>query len=251
MFEIPDKVAIVTGSTRGIGLAIAQAFGQAGAKIVVSSRKKENCEDGLKHLKSQGIEAISQPCNMSKRDQVEQLVNKAVSQYGRLDIVVGNAAANPFYGPLTDIEDAAFEKIFATNLQSNLWLCKAALPYIASAGGGSVIMISSIAALRGSKGIGAYGVSKAALIQLTRNLAVEWGPSGIRVNSIAPGLIKTEFARELWEDPERLEKIENRTPLRRIGTPEDIAGVALFLASDASAYVTGQVIVADGGELIS
>jgi NAD(P)-dependent dehydrogenase (short-subunit alcohol dehydrogenase family) len=251
MFEIPDKVAIVTGSTRGIGLAIAQAFGQAGAKIVVSSRKKENCEDGLKHLKSQGIEAISQPCNMSKRDQVEQLVNKAVSQYGRLDIVVGNAAANPFYGPLTDIEDAAFEKIFATNLQSNLWLCKAALPYIANAGGGSVIMISSIAALRGSKGIGAYGVSKAALIQLTRNLAVEWGPSGIRVNSIAPGLIKTEFARELWEDPERLEKIENRTPLRRIGTPEDIAGVALFLASDASAYVTGQVIVADGGELIS
>ena len=251
MFEIPDKVAIVTGSTRGIGLAIAQAFGQAGAKIVVSSRKKENCEDGLKHLKSQGIEAISQPCNMSKRDQVEQLVNKAVSQYGRLDIVVGNAAANTFYGPLTDIEDAAFEKIFATNLQGNLWLCKAAFPYIASAGGGSVIMISSIAALRGSKGIGAYGVSKAALIQLTRNLAVEWGPSGIRVNSIAPGLIKTEFARELWEDPERVEKIENRTPLRRIGTPEAIAGVALFLASDASAYVTGQVIVADGGELIS
>jgi len=251
MFEIPDKVAIVTGSTRGIGLAIAQALGQAGAKIVVSSRRKENCEDGLRHLKSQGIEAISQPCNMSKRDQVEQLVNKAVSQYGRLDIVVGNAAANPFYGSLTDIEDAAFEKIFATNLQGNLWLCKAALPYIVNAGGGSVIMISSIAALRGTEGIGAYGVSKAALIQLTRNLAVEWGPSGIRVNSIAPGLIKTEFARELWEDPEWLEKIENRTPLRRIGTPEDIAGVALFLASDASAYVTGQVIVADGGELIS
>ncbi|BCH13139.1 hypothetical protein MesoLj131c_73970 (plasmid) [Mesorhizobium sp. 131-3-5] len=152
MFEIPDKVAIVTGSTRGIGLAIAQALGQAGAKIVVSSRRKENCEDGLRHLKSQGIEAISQPCNMSKRDQVEQLVNKAVSQYGRLDIVVGNAAANPFYGSLTDIEDAAFEKIFATNLQGNLWLCKAALPYIVNAGGGSVIMISSIAALRGSKG---------------------------------------------------------------------------------------------------
>ena len=251
MFEIPNKVAIITGSTRGIGLAIAQAFGQAGAKIVISSRKKENCEAGLRHLKMQGIAAISQPCNMSKRDQVEQLVNKAISQYGRLDIVVGCAASNPFFGSLTDIEDSAFEKIFATNLQGNLWLCKAALPHIANAGGGSVIMISSIAALRGTEGIGAYGVSKAALIQLTRNLAVEWGPKGIRVNSIAPGLIKTEFARELWEDPERMEKIENRTPLRRIGTPEDIAGVALFLASDASAYVTGQVIIADGGELIS
>lgn len=251
MFEISDKVAIITGSTRGIGLAIAEAFGQAGAKIVISSRKKENCEEGLRHLNMQGIEAISQPCNMSKRDQVEQLVNRAVSQYGRLNIVVGSAAANPFFGSLTDIEDAAFEKIFATNLRGNLWLCKAALPHIADAGGGSVIMISSIAALRGTEGIGAYGVSKAALIQLTRTLAVEWGPKGIRVNSIAPGLVKTEFARELWEDPERLEKIENHTPLRRIGTPEDIAGVALFLASDASAYVTGQVIIADGGELIS
>ena len=221
MFDLKDKVAVVTGSSRGIGRAIAEAFARAGAKVVVSSRSRE------------------------------ELVSRTREAWGEVDVLVCNAAINPAYGPLSELSDDAFDKIMATNVRSTFQLCNMVLPGMAAAGGGAVILLSSIAALRGNGVIGAYGMSKAAEAALARNLAVEWGPSKIRVNAIAPGLVRTDFARALWEDPVRLERAETRTPLRRIGEPDDIAGVALFLASEAGAYVTGQTIVADGGEMIS
>ncbi len=251
MFDIAGKRAIVTGSTKGIGRAIAEAFTKAGAKVVISSRKADACEKVAGEISASGEEVVAIPCHVGHYDQLERLVAKTVEEWGGIDILVCNAATNPVYGPMAEAGDEAFEKIMRTNVQSVFQLCNMVCPMMAEQGGGSVIVISSIAGLRGNDVIGLYGVSKAAEAGLVRNLAVEWGPKGIRANAISPGLIKTDFARALWEDPVRLERAENRTPLRRIGKPEDIAGVALFLASDAAAYVTGQNIVADGGETIS
>lgn len=251
MFDIAGKRAIVTGSTKGIGRAIAEAFAKAGAKVVISSRKPDACDEVASEIAAQGGEVLAIPCHVGDREQLEQLVSKTVGVWGGVDILVCNAATNPVYGPMSNASDEAFEKIMQTNVQSVFQLCNMVCPMMADQGGGSVIVISSIAGLRGNDVIGLYGVSKAAEAGLVRNLAVEWGPKGIRANAISPGLIKTDFARALWEDPVRLERAEKRTPLRRIGAPEDIAGVAMFLASDAAAYVTGQNIVADGGETIS
>ncbi|WP_119166759.1 SDR family NAD(P)-dependent oxidoreductase [Algihabitans albus] len=251
MFDLKDKVAVVTGSSRGIGRAIAEVFARAGAKVVVSSRSREACDPVTDRLQAEGLAAMSLPCHIGRKEQLQTLVASTREAWGRIDVLVCNAAINPAYGPLSELSDDAFDKIMGTNVRSTLQLCNMVLPDMAAAGGGSVILLSSIAALRGNGVIGAYGMSKAAEAALARNLAVEWGPSGIRVNAIAPGLVRTDFARALWEDPVRLERAETRTPLRRIGEPEDIAGVALFLASEAGAYVTGQVIVADGGEMIS
>ncbi|MEM7430107.1 MAG: SDR family oxidoreductase [Pseudomonadota bacterium] len=250
MFDISGKRAIVTGSTKGIGKAIAAAFARAGAGVVISSRKADACEEVAAEIAADGGTVLSIPCHVGHREQLEELVSRTVSAWGGVDILVCNAATNPVYGPMAAASDEAFEKIMQTNVQSVFQLCNLVCPMMADQGGGSVIVISSIAGLRGNEVIGLYGVSKAAEAGLVRNLAVEWGPKGIRANAISPGLVKTDFARALWEDPVRLERAENRTPLRRIGVPEDIAGVALFLASDASAYVTGQNIVADGGETI-
>lgn len=250
MFSLKDKVAVITGSTRGIGLAIARFYAQAGAKVVISSRKADACERVTNELLAQGHEAIAVPCNVSDKAQLQNLVDRTLDQWGRIDILVCNAATNPIYGPLAKIADDAWEKVMATNVQSVLWLCNMVLPGMAQRGGGSVIMVSSIAAIKGNAVIGAYAVSKAAEAELARCLAVEWGPSKIRVNAIAPGLIKTDFARALWEDPVWREQAEQKSPLRRLGEPEDIAGVALFLASDASSFVTGHLLVADGGETI-
>ena len=251
MFDIAGKRAIVTGSTKGIGRAIAEAFAKAGAKVVISSRKPDACDEVAGEIAAEGGEVLAIPCHVGDREQLEQLVSKTVGVWGGVDILVCNAATNPVYGPMSNASDEAFEKIMQTNVQSVFQLCNMVCPMMADQGGGSVIVISSIAGLRGNDVIGLYGVSKAAEAGLVRNLAVEWGPKGIRANAISPGLIKTDFARALWEDPVRLERAEKRTPLRRIGAPEDIAGVAMFLASDAAAYVTGQNIVADGGETIS
>jgi NAD(P)-dependent dehydrogenase (short-subunit alcohol dehydrogenase family) len=251
VFDLRDKVVIVTGSSRGIGKAIAWLFAKAGAKVVISSRDAQACEAVVRELKQQGHEAIALACHVGRKDQLRSLVDNTVSHWGKVDVLVCNAATNPVFGTLKDIDDGAFDKIMSTNVKSVLQLCNMICPLMAANGSGSVILMSSIAALRGNREIGAYGVSKAALAALTRNLAVEWGPQGIRVNAIAPGLVKTDFARALWEDPDRLKRAESRTPLRRIGEPNDIAGVALFLATQASAYVTGEMIVADGGETIS
>jgi NAD(P)-dependent dehydrogenase (short-subunit alcohol dehydrogenase family) len=251
MFSLTGKVAIVTGSTKGIGKAIAMAYARAGARVVISSRKAEMCAAVAQEIIAEGHEALAVPCHVGDGDQLQALVDETVKAWGGVDILVCNAATNPIYGPMVDASDEAFDKIMQTNVLSVLQLCNMVCPMMAAKGGGSVIVISSIAGLRGSDVIGLYGISKAAEAGLVRNLAVEWGPQGIRANTISPGLVKTDFARALWEDPVRLERAEKQTPLRRIGEPEDIAGVAVFLASKASAYVTGQNIVADGGETIS
>jgi NAD(P)-dependent dehydrogenase (short-subunit alcohol dehydrogenase family) len=248
---LANKVAVVTGSSRGIGLSIAAHFAHAGASVVVSSRKAETCEPVADHLRSQGHDAFAIPCHVAHKEQLRALVDKTLARYGRIDILVCNAAVNPAYGPTAEVSDAAFDKILDANIRSTFWLCNMVVPAMAERRSGSVILVSSIAGLRGSAKIGCYGLSKAAEIAQARNLAVEWGPSNVRVNAIAPGLIETDFSRALLEDPERLANVEGRTPLRRVGQPDEIAGVALFLASDMSSYVTGQVIVADGGETIT
>jgi len=251
MFDLTGKVAIVTGSTRGIGRAIAEAFCEAGAKVVISSRKPEACEAVAEEMKAKGHDVIAVPCHVGRVEQLQALVDTTLQTWGRIDVLVCNAATNPVYGPMHEVSEDAFDKVMSTNLKSVFLLCNMVVPGMAERGGGSVILISSIAGIRGNPVIGVYGISKAAEAGLARNLAVEWGPKGVRANAIAPGLIATDFAKALTDDPVRKQRAEQQTPLRRIGDPRDIAGVALFLATDASAYVTGQTIVADGGETIS
>lgn len=251
MFSLKDKVALITGSTRGIGKSIAEEMARAGAKVAISSRKAEACEAVLNEFKARGQEAIAVPCNVGQKEQLQNLVDRTLAQWGRIDIVVCNAASNPVFGPLIKVSDEAFDKIMLTNLKSVFWLANMTIPQMAERGGGSVVIISSIGALRGSNVNGLYGTSKAAETGLCRALAVEWGPQNVRVNCILPGLIKTDFARALWEDEERRKRREASTPLRRLGEPRDIGGVAVFLASEAAAFITGQMIVADGGTTIA
>jgi NAD(P)-dependent dehydrogenase (short-subunit alcohol dehydrogenase family) len=250
-FDLKGKVAIVTGSSRGIGRAAAEAMAGLGAKVVISSRKIEPCEEVAKEIRDHGGEAIVIPCNIGRRNEVEALIAQTEKQLGPIDILVCNAAVNPYFGPLAEIPDEAFDKIMSSNVKSNLWLCNLAIPGMAKRGGGVVVIVSSIAALRGSLMLGAYGISKAADLGLTRNLALEWGPRNIRVNCVAPGLVKTDFARALWENPEILARRNEITPLRRIGTPEEIGGVIAFLASPAASFITGEVLVVDGGVTIA
>ena len=249
-FDLTGKVALVTGSTRGIGKSIAEEMARAGARVVVSSRKAEACEQVRAEFETQGYEVLAQACNVSRKEELQALVDATVKRWGRIDIAVSNAASNPYYGPLASIPDDAFDKIFNNNVKSVLWLAAMTLPGMAERGGGSYISVGSIGGIIASTVIGAYGMSKAADHMLVKNLAAEWGPKNVRVNAIAPGLIKTDFAKALWEDPVRRKERESATPLRRLGEPRDIGGVAAFLASDAAAFITGQVIVADGGVTI-
>jgi dehydrogenase/reductase SDR family member 4 len=249
-FDLHGKVAFVTGATRGIGKSIAEEMARAGAKVVVSSRKAEACEAVRAEFERQGWPVIAQPCNASRKEELQALVDRTLATWGAIDIAVANAAANPYYGPLTGLPDETFDKIFTNNVKSVLWLANMTLPGMAERGGGSFIVVGSIGGLLSSTVIGAYGVSKAADHQLVRNLAAEWGPKNVRVNAIAPGLIKTDFARALWEDDKRRAEREAVTPLRRLGEPREIGGIAVFLASEAASFVTGQVIVADGGVTI-
>jgi len=250
LFDLSSKVALITGSTRGIGKSMAEELARAGCKVVVSSRKAEACEAVRAEFEKQGFEVLAQPCNISRKEELEALVDAALAKWGRIDIVIANAAANPYYGPLTEIPDDAFDKVFHNNVKSVLWLAALTLPGMAARGGGSFISVGSIGGLIANTVIGAYGISKAADHHLVRNLAAEWGPKNVRVNAIAPGLIKTDFAKALWEDDKRREGRIAVTPLRRLGVPRDIGGIAVFLASDAAAFITGQVIVADGGVTI-
>ncbi|WP_398497206.1 SDR family NAD(P)-dependent oxidoreductase [Variovorax sp.] len=249
LFSLAGKVAIVTGSSRGIGRAIAERLAEHGAKVVISSRKPEPCaevRDAINAAHGAGA-AISIPANISSKEELRHLVEETTRQLGRVDIVVCNAASNPYYGPLAGIEDDQFRKILENNVIANHWLINFAVPQMIERKEGSIIIVSSIGGLRGSPVIGAYNVSKAADFQLARNLAVEYGPHNVRVNCIAPGLIRTDFARALWEDPENLRRRTESTPLRRIGDPDEIAGAAVFLASRAGAFMTGQSLVIDGG----
>lgn len=250
LFDLSGKVALVTGSTRGIGKSIAEELAQAGARVAVSSRKADACAAVSKEFEARGFEHLARPCNVSRKEDLQALVDATFRKWGRLDIVVANAAANPYYGPLTGLPDEAFDKIFGNNVKSVLWLAAMTLPSLAAQGGGSFIVVGSIGGIVANTVIGAYGMSKAAGHHLVRNLAAEWGPKNVRVNAIAPGLVRTEFARALWEDEKRRTEREAATPLRRLGEPRDIGGIAVFLASDAAAFVTGQCIVADGGVTI-
>ena len=251
LFDIRDKVALVTGSSRGIGKAIAVRMAEAGAKVVISSRKLDACAQVAGEIREAGGEAIAIACNISNKEELARLVDRTIDDYGRIDVLVCNAAVNPHYGSNQEIPDDAFEKILDCNIRSNHWLCQMTIPAMAERGDGVVIIISSVAGLHGSTSIGTYGISKAADMQLARNLALEWGPSNVRVNCIAPGLIRTDFARALWENPSLYEHVCTRTPLRRIGEPDEIAGTALYLASPAARFLTGQTIVVDGGAQIS
>ena len=250
-FDLTGQVAVVTGSSKGIGRSIAEIMAQMGAKVVVSSRKADACEVVAAGIRKAGGEASVIACNIGRRPEVEALVKGTLDTYGRIDALVCNAAVNPYFGPLAGIKDEQWDKIMESNIRSNLWLANLAAPGMAERGGGTITIVSSIGGLKGSAKLGAYGVSKAADFGLARALAVEWGPKNVRVNAIAPGLVKTDFARALWEDQANLAKRLEGSPLKRIGEPADIGGIAAFLASPAAAFITGQVIVADGGVTIA
>ncbi len=251
LFDLSGRVALITGSTKGIGRAIAERMAEAGAKVVVSSRRQDACDEVAEGIRENGGEALALACNINYREQLQQLVDTTRKKLGEIDILVINAALNPFYGASQDIPDEAFDKIMHANIGSAHRLCQMVLPGMAKKGGGAAIIVSSIAGLKGSDVLGAYGISKAADMQIARNLAVEWGPKNIRVNCIAPGLIRTDFARALWENPETYEATVSKYPLRRIGEPDEIAGAAIYLASDAGSFITGQTIVVDGGGTIT
>ena len=247
LFDLAGKVAVVTGSSRGIGRAIAERLAEHGAKVVVSSRKPEACEAVAQGIRDRGGEAVVIPCHIARKEELQALVDQTKSRWGGVDVLVCNAAVNPYFGPAAGIPDDAYDRIMGANVRSNFWLCNMVLPGMAERGGGSVVVVSSIAGLRGTPTLAVYGLSKAADMQLVRNIAVEWGRHGIRANCIAPGLVRTDFARALWEDPENLKRRTRDTPLQRIGEPDEIAGAAVFLAAPSGSFMTGQTIVIDGG----
>ncbi len=251
MFDLTGKIALITGSSRGIGKAIAEAYARQGAKVIITSRKLDACEAVAAQINEENYdapgEAMAIACNVSDMGQLTSLVDRIKEEWGRIDILVCNAAVNPYHGPMSGIDDGAWEKILQVNVTNVLKLCNMVLPDMAARRDGAVILISSVGGLKGSINLGAYAVSKAADMQLARNLAVEWGPHNVRANAIAPGLIKTDFARALWENPEARARAEAAYPLGRLGEPEDIAGTAILLASDAGSFITGQTFVVDGG----
>lgn len=255
LFDLTGKNAIITGSSKGIGKAIAEALAAHGANVVISSRKAEACQEVADSINA-GLgpdapnRAVVIPAHIGDKAALQNLVDETHAQLGNIDILVCNAAVNPYYGPSKDIPDAAFEKIMNSNVLSNHWLCHMVLPEMEARGDGSIMIVSSIGGLHASTVIGTYNISKAADFQMVRNLSAEYGPKGIRVNAIAPGLIRTDFARALWENPETLKRVTATVPLRRIGEPEELAGVAVFLASKAGSYATGQNWVVDGGSTI-
>lgn len=252
MFDLTGRVAIVTGSSRGIGRAAAEALAAQGARVAISSRDQAACDAVAEAINARYGEtrAIAVAANISDKAALAALVEATRAAFGPIDALVCNAATNPYFGPLEGISDAQFRKILDNNILSNHWLIQLVAPEMRARRRGSIVIVSSIGGMRGSPVIGAYNVSKAADLQLARNYAVEFGPDNVRVNCIAPGLIRTDFARALWEDPKQAARMNAVTPLRRIGEPEEIAGAVVFLASDASRYMTGQALVIDGGVTI-
>lgn len=248
-FKLEGKVAIITGASKGIGEAIARAFGQVGAKVVISSRKQADLDEVAAQFKQEGIEVSAIQAHNGKKEDLENLVKQTLEKYGRLDIIVNNAATNPAFGPVVNTEDSAFDKIIEVNLKGAFMLSKIAYPELKK-NKGSVINISSIAGIKPDEKTGIYSVSKAGLISLTKVFARDWGAEGIRVNAICPGLVKTKISEALWKNENIYNQIIHFVPMRRMAEPEEMAGLALFLASDASSYCTGGVYVADGGLIV-
>lgn len=247
LFDLTGKVAVITGSSKGIGRAIAERMAEHGAKVVVSSRKQEACDVVTNAILAKGGQAFTKTCNIGRKEELQALVDATNEKWGGIDIMVCNAAVNPHYGLGSTLPDDAWDRVMDYNVRSNFWLCNMVAPGMKARGGGSMIIVSSIGGLRGSTHLGVYAISKAADMQLVRNLACEWGPDNIRANAIAPGLIRTDFARALWENPENARRRSRTTPLKRIGEPDEIAGAAVFLASPAGSFTTGQTFVIDGG----
>ncbi|MBK0328453.1 SDR family oxidoreductase [Rhodobacteraceae bacterium F11138] len=249
LFDLTGKVAVLTGASKGMGLHMATALAQHGAKVVISARKQDQLDAAAAQINAEtgADRAIGVAANVGHKDQLQALVDTTRARVGPIDIVVGNAGVNPYYGPTSAIPDAAYEKTMTANVQSNLWLARMAVPDMVEKGAGSMMFTSSIGAFQPSVTLGTYGMSKLALIGLVRNLAAEFGPKGVRFNAICPGLVKTDFARELWDNPEVEERIKQDIPLRRLGEPRDFEGLAVFLASDASRYMTGQTLTVCGG----
>ncbi|WP_249674278.1 SDR family NAD(P)-dependent oxidoreductase [Pseudomonas abieticivorans] len=250
LFSLAGKTALITGATRGIGLAIARAYGQAGARLAISSESLEDCRQVAATLAEEGIDAWPIAADLGQQADVQALAEAVLGRFGGLDALVCNAGIAPHMGPLASASDAEWDATLTVNLRSAVWLSSALLPAMAGRGGGSVVLMASIAGVRGNRALGLYGLSKAALAQLARNLAVEWGPANVRVNAISPGVIHTEFAKPLTQAPALMEKRLALTPLRRVGTPEEIAGLALLLAAPAGGFITGQNLVVDGGTTI-
>jgi NAD(P)-dependent dehydrogenase (short-subunit alcohol dehydrogenase family) len=254
LFDLTGKVALVTGSTKGIGKSMALELARHGANVVISSRKSENCDSVAAAINTE-LEgcpgsAVPIPANISRKNELNSLVETTYDKLGGIDILICNAAVNPAYGSMGDLSDSAFEKILTVNIMANHWLAQLVIPRMRKNRRGSIIVVSSVGGLRGHEKLGAYCISKAADLQLVRNLALENGPYKIRVNSISPGLIRTDFAKALWEDPETLAVRTENDPLRRIGEPEELSGIAVYLASEASSFTTGQNFVVDGGSTI-
>lgn len=249
LFDLSGKVALLTGASKGMGLAMAEALAEHGARVVVSSRKLDQCKTAVAQINEKYGEdtAIAVACNIGYKDQLQNLVDTTREKLGSIDILVANAGINPFFGSMSDIPDSAFDKIMSSNVKSNHWLCQMVAPDMLEKGSGSIMITASTGAFAGSENLGTYNISKLADIALVRNLALEWGPRGVRVNAICPGLIKTDFAKELWDNPEAAQHANEQIPLRRLGESEDLKGVAVFLASDASAYITGQALTVCGG----
>jgi NAD(P)-dependent dehydrogenase (short-subunit alcohol dehydrogenase family) len=246
-FDLTDQVAIITGGSRGIGRAIALEFAEAGVKVVVASRKQEGIDAVAAEIEAQGGTALAVAAHVGKEEAISALVEKTVEVFGKVDILINNAATNPHFGPILTATAALWDKILEVNLRGAFFLCQQVAPLMKQQGGGVIINMASTAGIQPSPGLGIYSVSKAGLIILTKVLANELGPSNIRVNAIAPGVIKTQFSRALWESETIAQAVHDRTPLGRLGNPEDIVGAALYLASPLSDFVNGEVLIIDGG----
>jgi NAD(P)-dependent dehydrogenase (short-subunit alcohol dehydrogenase family) len=249
LFDLSGKVALVTGASKGMGQAMAEGLAEHGAKVVISSRKLDQCEAVAKALNDKlGPDtAVPIACNIGYKDQLQALVDATHEKLGLIDVLVHNAGINPFYGPMSEIPDEAFDKVLASNVRSVHWICQLVGPDMIEKGCGSIMVTSSTGAFSPSETLGTYNISKLADIALVRNLAAEWGPKGVRVNAICPGLIKTDFAKALWDNPEAAARANESIPMRRLGESQDLKGLAVYLASNASSYMTGQALTVCGG----
>lgn len=249
LFDLKEKVAIITGASKGIGESMARGLAEFGAKVVVSSRKLEAVEEVASEIRKDGFEAMAIACHVADLDQQQNMIDKVIEKYGRVDILINNAGTNPFFGPIETMSAEVYQKTLDINLNAPMQLSNLVVPFMRKTGGGSIIHISSIEGLHATSGFAAYNLSKAGLIMLTQNQAAEWGKDNIRVNAICPGLVKTKLSYALWADEKNLNSFEKNIPLGRMAMPDEMAGLAVFLASNASSYMTGSVLVNDGGIL--